>query len=69
MVVKNVTDMPKPEPLKPTELLPGPWQGVCVDLLGPLDSGHYVFLCVDFYSRYYELEIMKDTSSERKVVR
>ena len=60
-----VSDMPKPEPLKPTELPSGPWQDVCVDLLGPLDSGHYVFLCVDYYSRYYELEIMKDTSSER----
>ena len=64
MVVK-LSDMPKTEPLKPTELPSGPWQDDCFDLIGPLDSGHYVFLCVDYYSRYYELEIMKDTSSER----
>ncbi|MEW8548477.1 MAG: DDE-type integrase/transposase/recombinase, partial [Candidatus Thiodiazotropha sp.] len=62
-----VSDMPKPEPIKSTELPAGPWQNLSVDLLGPLDSGHYVFLCVDYYSRYYELEIMKNTSSERIV--
>lgn len=60
-----VSDMPKPDPLTHTAMPTGPWQDVCVDLLRPLDSGHYVFLCVDYYSRFYELEITKDISSER----
>ncbi|XP_021343899.1 uncharacterized protein K02A2.6-like [Mizuhopecten yessoensis] len=56
-----------PEPLKPTELPTGPWQDLAIDLLGPLPTGHYVFVVVDYYSRYYEIDIMKDTSSVKIV--
>ena len=57
----------RPEPMKPTELPAGPWQDLAVDLLGPLPSGDYVLVCVDYYSRYYEIDIMRDVTAERVV--
>ena len=35
------------------------------DLLGPLPDGNSVFVLVDFYSRYLEIAIAKNTSSEK----
>jgi len=57
----------KPEPLEPTPLPYGPWQDISIDFLGPLDSGHYVLVVVDYYSRYYEVEITKDTTSKKVI--
>ena len=56
--------MPSPEPISTTPLPSGPWQTIAIDLLGPLPSKDYNFVVVDYYSRYYEIGIMKDTSSE-----
>ena len=57
--------IPAPEPVSPTSLPTGPWQSVGIDLLGPLPSKDYVFVVVDYYSRFYEIDIMKDTTSDR----
>ena len=56
-----------PEPLQVTELPSGPWQDIGIDFLGPLDSGHYILVVIDYYSRYYDAEITKKTTS-RKVI-
>lgn len=56
---------PKPEPISPTPLPTGPWQELAIDLLGPLTSGQYVLVVVDYFSRYYEIEITKDITSEK----
>ncbi|CAG2198053.1 unnamed protein product [Mytilus edulis] len=56
-----------PEPLEPIKLPTGPWQYLAIDLLGPLPSGHFVFVVIDYYSRYYEIDITKDTSSEKMI--
>ncbi|XP_052682769.1 uncharacterized protein K02A2.6-like [Crassostrea angulata] len=56
---------PKPEPISPTSLPTGPWQELANDLLGPLTSGQYVLVVVDYFSRYYEIEITKDITSEK----
>ena len=48
-----------PEPIKPTSLPTWPWQDLAIDVLGPLSSGQYLFLVVDNFSRYYEIEITK----------
>lgn len=60
-----VSAMPRPEPLNPTPLPTGPLKQLSIDLLGPLPSGQYVFVVVDYYSRYYEIDIMKDTTSKK----
>ena len=56
-----------PEPLKPTTLLQGPWQHLAIDLLRPFPSGDSVLVVVDYFSRYYEVKIMKSTISEKIV--
>lgn len=54
-----------PEPIKSTPLPQGPWQDLALDLLGPLPSGDSVLVVVDYFSRYYEIEIMRSTTSEK----
>ncbi len=54
-----------PEPLKPTTLPQGPWQHLAIDLLGPFPSGDSILVVVDYFSRYYEVKIMKSTISEK----
>ncbi|CAG2215593.1 unnamed protein product [Mytilus edulis] len=59
-----VSQPSKPEPLKRTELPSAPWQHLAADLLGPLPSNHYMFVLVDYYSRYFEVAVTKNISSE-----
>lgn len=56
-----------PEPLRRKELPTGPWDDVAVDFLGPLPSGEYLFIVVDYYSRYQEIEIMTSTTAKQTV--
>ncbi|CAL1586203.1 unnamed protein product [Knipowitschia caucasica] len=56
-----------PEPLRPTALPDGPWQDLATDLLGPLPTGHSILVVVDYYSRYYEYEIMRSTTAEKVI--
>ena len=60
-----VSQPTKPEPMKRTELPNSPWEDLAADLLGPLPTGEYIFVLVDYYSRYIEVEIMRNTSSEK----
>lgn len=46
------------EPLKRTEMPMEPWEYVGVDFLGPLPGGEKLMLVVDYYSRYFEVEVM-----------
>lgn len=52
-----------PMPLRHTEFPSQPWQDLAADLMGPLPSGDYVFLVVDYHSRYFEVDIMKSVTS------
>lgn len=52
-----------PAPMKRRELPEGPWIDVAMDLLGPLPSGDYLFVLVDYYSRYKEVKITKIITS------
>ena len=56
-----------PEPLQATELPSSPWQDIGIDYLGPLDSGHYILVVIDYYSRFYEIEMSKKTTSEKVI--
>ena len=56
-----------PEPLRPTTLPDGPWQDIATDLLGPLPTGHSILVVIDYYSRYYEYEIMRSTTTDKVI--
>ncbi|KAL1021685.1 hypothetical protein UPYG_G00016520 [Umbra pygmaea] len=54
-----------PEPLRPTPLPDRPWQDLAIDLLGPLPTNHYILVVVDYYSRYYEYDVLTSTTTEK----
>ena len=43
----------------------GPWQDCAVDILGPLPSEENLLVVVDYYSRYFEVVILKSTTSTK----
>lgn len=56
-----------PEPVTSTELPSRVWELVAVDYLGPLPSGHYLLVIIDYYSRYYEVEITKGPTAANAI--
>ena len=52
-----------PEPLKHTPFPDQAWKDLAADLMGPLPSGSYVLVVVDYYSRYFEVDILKSVTS------
>lgn len=52
-----------PNPMRRRQLPVQPWIDVAVDFLGPLPSGHYLFVIIDYFSRYKEVKITKTTDS------
>ena len=57
----------KPEPMTRTEFPSAPWQHLAADLLGPLPSGDYIFVVVDYYSRFFEMEFTKSINTKNTV--
>ncbi|XP_022795609.1 uncharacterized protein K02A2.6-like [Stylophora pistillata] len=58
-----------PEPLMPTELPLGKWQDLSLDLLGPMPTGEYLLVVIDYYSRYYEVEILMSVTASQIISR
>lgn len=58
-----------PEPLSRTKLPSAPWEHLAIDFLGPLPSGHYLLITVDYYSRYIEVDVMKKIDSGESIKR
>ncbi len=54
-----------PEPVKSTELPIESWKDLAADLMGPLPSGEYLFVLVDYFSRYTEVKIMRTVTSQK----
>jgi hypothetical protein len=55
----------KPEPMSCTKMPDQPWQHVACDLLGPLPNGEYIFVMVDYYSRYFEVCFMRSVVTKK----
>ncbi|XP_065054391.1 uncharacterized protein K02A2.6-like [Rhopilema esculentum] len=51
------------EPLKSPPLPERPWQELKVDFYGPLPTGQYLFVVIDTYSRFPEVDIVPSTSA------
>lgn len=46
-----------------------PWKHLAIDFLGPLPSGHNLLVIVDYYSRYFEIGIMRKITAEETIKR
>jgi hypothetical protein len=46
-----------------------PWQKVSIDFLGPFNTGHYVMVLTDNYSRYPAVEVIRSTAASTVVPR
>ena len=55
---------PKPTPLSTTKLPKDSWLLLGCDLVGPFPSDENLLVCVDYYSRYPEVEILNNISSK-----
>ena len=66
----QLVERPDPaEPIRSTSLPDGPWQDLAVDLMGPLPSGLSLLVIVDYYCRFYEVEVMQSTTTEKMIDR
>jgi len=45
----------------------GPWQDLAVDIWGPLPSKHSILVVMDYYSRYYEYDILTSTTATKVI--
>ena len=45
--------------------LMGPWQDIALDLMGPLPTRESLLVVVDYYSRYFDVEIMQSNTTEK----
>ncbi len=54
-----------PTPSQPSTSMPlKPWRDLALDLLGPFPKGEYLLVTVDYYSRWMQVDILKNVSSE-----
>lgn len=56
-----------PEPLKRTRMPEKPWKDIAVDFMGPLPSGHSLFVIVDYFSRFTEAVVMRTITARRTI--
>ena len=52
-----------PDPLQMSPLPPEPWHTVHMDFCGPFPTGEYLFVVIDAYSRFPEVDIVHSTSA------
>ncbi len=58
----------EPESTIPSELPPGKWQDLTIDLLGPMPTGEFLLVVVDYYTRFYEVEITTSATAKKMII-
>lgn len=58
-----------PEPMQRRPLPDKPWIDIAIDFLGPLPTGEYILVVIDYFSRYVELEIMASITAKETIKR
>ncbi|XP_055543705.1 uncharacterized protein K02A2.6-like [Wyeomyia smithii] len=59
----------KPEPMQRRKIPSRPWIDVALDFMGPLPTGENLMVIVDYFSRYKEVEIMRQITAEETISR
>ena len=57
------------EPMTRTEFPNAPWEHLAIDIMGPFPSGDSLLVTVDYYSRFYDVCIMKTMTSATVIER
>ena len=60
-----VSEYAPPEPTARAFPPSGPWQDCAADLLGPLPTGESLLVVVDYFSRYFEVVVLRSTTSAK----
>ena len=59
-----------PEPMRITRTATEPWQSLAIDFYGPIpNSGQYLLVVTDTYSKFPEVEIVTSTSAKACISR
>jgi hypothetical protein len=45
----------------------GPWEDVAADYMGPLPSGEYLLVVIDYFSRFMEVDIVRTATSKATI--
>ncbi|XP_043471652.1 uncharacterized protein K02A2.6-like [Leptopilina heterotoma] len=56
-----------PTPMKRRELPTQAWIDTALDFLGPLPSGDYLLVVVDYYSRYKEIKVLRSITAKETI--
>lgn len=56
-----------PEPVSRRRLPDRAWVDIAIDFLGPLPSGEFLLVVVDYYSRWMDVKIMRQITAEATV--
>lgn len=55
------------EPLKRREFPTTPWSELAIDFCGPLSSGHFLLVVVDYYTRFKEFFVLSSITSKNTI--
>lgn len=58
-----VSALDPPEPLRSTRMPERPWVDLAADFVGPLPSGDNLLVIVDYFSRFIEVIVMRQTTA------
>jgi len=58
-----VTPVATIPPVKTTTMPTKPWRDLAVDLMGPLPTGEILLVTVDYYSRWREVDVVRNSTS------
>ena len=57
----------RPDPLQMSQLPPARWHTLHMDFCGPFPSGEYLFVVIDAYSRFPQVDIVRSTSASANI--
>jgi len=61
----KVSSPDPPMPLTMTKFPDKPWDYLSADILGPLPNGQYIFVIVDYHSRFFEAAFLKQVTADK----